>query len=448
VSSQAPLDDEYPFEDALAAASHYALSTGVACRVIDGTGRLMGGETAGPEAAVGEMAGGEEGICGLCSLVYGDARAGLLCRETRRYGAVQAERFGGIYFYFCAASLLHWASPIMYEGRMRAACIAGPVLPYDNEEIAWELRRKLDSGEEFSQRDFSSRIAGIPKVSMDRMHSLGELLKHLCSDLSDATVGLLFDRDEAMELQARLYDYIDEETTSLYPFEAERILQTRVAEGDQSAAGTALQELFAALIVYSGRGHAKIRSRSTELISLISRSAVEGGADGDTIHALNEEYLSSIISARDAEMILLQLSRAVKKYSRLVREMSSVPHLDAINRVKNYCRRHYARKISLDEAAAEVNLSPSYLSKVFRREMGISFVSYLNKIRIEKSKLILQNRSVELVEVAGMVGYDDQSYFTRIFKRFTGIPPGRYREQRGRFPSNSQEIHEDDVYEG
>jgi YesN/AraC family two-component response regulator len=221
----------------------------------------------------------------------------------------------------------------------------------------------------------------------------------------------------------------------------------RIAEGDSSSAEKALQELFTALVIYSEKDTEQIRGRSIELLSLISRAAVDGGADGDTILTFNQEYLASINSAKEAEMYLLQLTRAVRKFARLVQEMSTVEHVDVISRVRHYIQRNYSQKVTLEEAAAQVNLSPSYLSKIFRREMGIGFITYLNKMRVEKSKILLQNRNIELVEAGGMVGYEDQSYFTRMFKRFTGIPPGKYREQRGRYPSDSQEIHVDGVHE-
>jgi len=377
--------------------------------------------------------------------VYSEEKSTELCRRHRLHGALQSERFGGIYFYFCAASLLHWASPVMFEGSMSAACIAGPVLPFENEEVEYELRKKVEEQREFPKRDYETLVQNVPRMDMERVHSLGELLKHICTDLSDATVALLHDRDEAMELQSRLYEFIDERATSNYPFETERILRGRVAEGDSNSAERALQELFTALVLYSEKDIKKMRGRSLELLSLVSRAAVDGGADGDTILALNEEYIASIHAAQEAEMFLLQLTRAVRKYARLVQAMSTVEHVDVISRVKNYIQRNYAQKISLEEAAAQVNLSPSYLSKIFRREMGIGFISYLNKVRVEKSKVLLQNREIELVEAGGMVGYEDQSYFTRIFKRFTGIPPGKYREQRGRYPSDSHEIHIEEV---
>ena len=64
--------------------------------------------------------------------------------------------------------------------------------------------------------------------------------------------------------------------------------------------------------------------------------------------------------------------------------------------------------------------------------MGISFSTYLNQVRIEKSKELLKNKQHKIIDVAIMVGFEDQSYFTKVFKRVTGVSPNHYREALGR----------------
>lgn len=80
--------------------------------------------------------------------------------------------------------------------------------------------------------------------------------------------------------------------------------------------------------------------------------------------------------------------------------------------------------------ANHVYLSPSYFSKVFSKEMGVSFNTWLGNLRIEKSKrLLLEN--IRLADIAAMVGFEDQSYFSKVFKKATGVSPNRYREVNG-----------------
>ena len=74
-----------------------------------------------------------------------------------------------------------------------------------------------------------------------------------------------------------------------------------------------------------------------------------------------------------------------------------------------------------------VYLSPAYFSRVFKKEMGVTFNSFLNEVRIEKSKSLLRNNDLKMVDIALMVGFESQSYFTKVFKKITGISPLQYR---------------------
>ena len=75
-----------------------------------------------------------------------------------------------------------------------------------------------------------------------------------------------------------------------------------------------------------------------------------------------------------------------------------------------------------------VYLSPAYFSRVFKQEVGESFTGYLNRVRIDHSRSLLRRKELRLVDIALMVGFEDQSYFTKVFKKITGLSPLQYRE--------------------
>lgn len=100
--------------------------------------------------------------------------------------------------------------------------------------------------------------------------------------------------------------------------------------------------------------------------------------------------------------------------------------------IKNYIDEHYAENISLERLANVVHLSPSYLSKLFKRELGENISTYLQNIRIEKAKTLLLTTSMKSYEVAEAVGITNPVYFSRIFKRATGIKPKDYKNSVSR----------------
>jgi two-component system, response regulator YesN len=90
--------------------------------------------------------------------------------------------------------------------------------------------------------------------------------------------------------------------------------------------------------------------------------------------------------------------------------------------------RYYAEDISLQSVAGQINVHPSYLSRVFKQEKGENFVSYLTRIRVERAKSLLKGHMFKVYEVADKVGYHNYTYFSKLFKKVVGVSPEEYRE--------------------
>lgn len=98
-----------------------------------------------------------------------------------------------------------------------------------------------------------------------------------------------------------------------------------------------------------------------------------------------------------------------------------------------YIDEQYANEdISLNTVASKVNISPSYFSSIFSREMGRTFVEYLTGVRLEKAKELLMCSHLNSAEIAYRVGYKDPHYFGYLFKKSVGCTPREYRTRGGR----------------
>lgn len=97
-----------------------------------------------------------------------------------------------------------------------------------------------------------------------------------------------------------------------------------------------------------------------------------------------------------------------------------------IYEVKRYVQENYDQKIVLAEIAKSLYVNRNYLSQLFKRVTGESFVQYLNKYRIEKAKEILRDSNYMVYEVSEMVGYQNSTYFSQVFKSITGTSPSEY----------------------
>ena len=95
---------------------------------------------------------------------------------------------------------------------------------------------------------------------------------------------------------------------------------------------------------------------------------------------------------------------------------------------REYIDSHYGEKLTLEQIAARVYINPSYLSRIFTEVEGIGLNKYLQKIRIEKAKELLQNPAYKVYEVADLVGYPNFQHFLKIFKKLENTTPSKYRE--------------------
>lgn len=104
-----------------------------------------------------------------------------------------------------------------------------------------------------------------------------------------------------------------------------------------------------------------------------------------------------------------------------------------VSRMLDCIENHYQQDLSLETMADLTNLNPNYISQLFKKETGISFIQYLQEHRISKAKEILAHHPLLSIQVVGnQVGYENPQHFMKVFKKVTGCTPGTYREQNQR----------------
>ena len=100
-----------------------------------------------------------------------------------------------------------------------------------------------------------------------------------------------------------------------------------------------------------------------------------------------------------------------------------------IKRAKEFIKANYSKSITLEDVGREINVSPQYLSKLFKEETGENFIDYLTGIRIRIAKNLLEGDELSVKEICYSIGYSDPNYFSRIFKKIVGITPTEYKDE-------------------
>ena len=408
-------------------AQDYYLSTGIDCSVIDLKGDTLFSTTS------------DKTTCQTCKKLQKIVHEDFSCSSVYLYGSYQAERLGGKDLFFCPIGFAHWAAPILIDGIMQGGLIGGPVLLTEHDEFIQEAfmhkynidAQKLDS--------IKSMIKGIRYIHPSRVASLSDLLYVLSRHIALKTEEQDEEYNEKSVEQAKISENIHlfhsmggEESNSEYPIDKERELLSMITSGDKAGARKTLNEILGHVFFSNDGNFEIIKARVLELVVLLSRAALEGGAEVDEIFGLNYNYLNQIHKYTTIEQLATWLSRIMNRFSDCVFRLTDVKHVDVIYKTLDYVHKNFMNKITLAEVSENAHISPSYFSKVFKDEMKCNFNTYLNQVRIQNSKKLLLDDSISLVDVAFLCGFEDQSYFSKVFKKITGMSPGKYRESMGR----------------
>ena len=336
--------------------------------------------------------------------------------RTFYYGCSEAYRWGGRYVYYCPSGLVLAASPVPGEsGMMEGGVIAGPLIMGEAEDTL-----SVFKGEK------RTCAAELPVYPAGRVYDLSEILAALteCASGAPHRSGVQ-KQDTSFHFPAdtRLSDY----EHARYFLDCERQLRSLIAANERTKAQALLNDLLGFIYFSSDFDLHTIKARIVELIVILSRAVIDVGAESSEILFFNASCFDEIARFEDLEGMSIWLSGVMHRFVNYTFDFRRVKHAEVVYKIMKYIRGNYDRKITLDDIASQVYLSRSYISSLFKEETGNSLTAYINHVRVEQSKRLLADERISLVDIAGMCGFEDQSYFTRVFKRETGMPPNRYR---------------------
>lgn len=138
-------------------------------------------------------------------------------------------------------------------------------------------------------------------------------------------------------------------------------------------------------------------------------------------------------SVSSGEMKLTQAETVPEAYvlsaMQRIREQREQQTQTVLDRAKIYIQERFTEDLSLEEVADSVHLNPHYFSKIFKQQVGTTFIDFVTALRIDKAKSLMATGLLSLKEVCFEVGYNDPNYFSRVFKKVTGVTPSDYRGQ-------------------
>lgn len=327
-------------------------------------------------------------------------------KNIHLYGCYESVRWDNKYIYYCPRDFIFIAVPVFDEYEiMTSGVIVGPIVMGEFLETA--IDRNVPQMETSTVNDLAETASAVFSTvkPMTQKDSVGNFLNAIHQELE-----LLPKHGE-------------------YPIDLEKKLQDAIIGGNEKMAREYLNHLLGEIFFRSNGDFEIIKARVLELLVLLSRSSIEGGADIDQIFALNNSCIQEINKIDTNEKLILWISSIINRFISYMFEFGDVKHSVTIHKIIGYVRNNYMNKISLDDIADYVFMSKSHISKIFNEEMNMGLSTYINKVRIEKSKVLLHDSSMSVGEIASYIGFDDQSYFTKLFKAETGLSPKQFRKK-------------------
>ena len=371
--------------------------------------------------------------CASCQLCHAAGRRPEECIRSQLYGMAESTRFGGKYIYFCPMGLTCFVSPVLEDEEATAKLTVGPFLMVEKQDyIACDLEGQQGLCGQPLQNvvDLLDRIPYVPAEKVTGMSNLLFMAVGFLNKVSSAN--RMLEAQGSADIQGQITTYIQRVKSDAeappYPLETERAMLRAVRQLNKGEAQRQLNELLGYLFFSAGGELARIKTQIYELLILISRAAIDAGASPEVILRDNHQYRMDINGLQDFNALCLWFTKTMGALMDSVFDLAGARHANMIHQTVQYLNTHYAEKITLEQMARRAYLSPSYFSRVFKEEMGEAFTTYLNRIRIDKSRSLLGQKHIRLTDIAQMVGFEDQSYFTKVFKKQVGLPPLRYRE--------------------
>ncbi|MDR2296104.1 MAG: AraC family transcriptional regulator [Clostridiales Family XIII bacterium] len=354
-----------------------------------------------------------------------------LCRVSVVYNSYRAKRFGGRFIFYCPRGFVFFVSPLIRSGRPDVFILGGPVLMSEYDDyIEFDVAKRVA---DFDRKKLLKILSRVPVVNVRTATALSEQLFVNALHLSDGDSPSAADADASLRLQEYMRSVVGtKDRDDDYQTKQERKLIKALAQHDEYPARALLNSIIGHILFHSGKNLELVRGRVLQFtVLLLQTAAKRPGVDMDYIFGRNSAALSEIDNLETIDSIVDWLNDLISRFSEYI--FNNDNHSDVIRRAIAFMKSNYRREINLEEMAHAAYISPSYLSKIFKQETGYTINNYLSKIRIDESKKLMADKSLNLLTICGMVGFEDQSYFSKVFKKQEGLSPAQYRK---RFANN------------
>lgn len=172
----------------------------------------------------------------------------------------------------------------------------------------------------------------------------------------------------------------------------------------------------------------RVKNNLIVLNTLLRTAAKNSKVPSIMVHRISEGYAFKIEQASKLGKLYQIEDQMIGEYCELVQSHTLKPYSIMIQKVIEHIINYYDQPLSIENLADEYETNGSHLSRKFKQETGFSITGYQQMLRIKQAKYLLKTENLSIEEISWLVGYDDPSYFTRVFKKESGMTPTQFRK--------------------
>lgn len=164
-------------------------------------------------------------------------------------------------------------------------------------------------------------------------------------------------------------------------------------------------------------------------VALAVRAAIEGGLDTELALTVSDSYIQHVEELNEISEVTGLYLKMLFDLTDRVHGIEETNFSKAVIECRNYIFNHLYENITLEQLSELASLNRNYLSELFKKEVGMSIIEYIQRERIEEAKELLLSTNNSILDICISLSFSDQSYFTKVFKKFTGATPKQYRNK-------------------
>jgi AraC-like DNA-binding protein len=208
-------------------------------------------------------------------------------------------------------------------------------------------------------------------------------------------------------------------------------LLAAIREGRRSEARCILNRILVGIYGIGGERMDLLKSGILELVVMMSRAAVEAGADAPALLGANYQSLTSLAAIGDEEELAVWVRNMLETLIDAIRRSVPDPYAVMLARALAHMREHLGDNLRRDDVARLVGVSPNHFSRLMTERLGLPFSDQLTRLRIDRARHLLRHSERSITDIALACGFCDQSHFSKAFRRSAGLSPGQYRKSDG-----------------